>query len=407
MTAQNQVGMVAPIPIVDGGTAVTSVTTSPTASAWAGWNANNNMSANSFVPGYTTTATAAGTTTLTVASTQAQFFTGATTQTVVMPVTSTLVLGQWWYIVNNSTGVVTVESSGTNTIIAMAANTVAKVTCVLTSGTSASSWFAEYEQSNLVLPISLANGGTNHALTASNGGIVYSDASKLDLLAGTATAGLALLSGSSTAPTWSILPPITKINTVEITSTGTYTPSAGLVYVEAELQAPGGGSGGCASGGGTAAASSSGGGGGGYTKKLYTAAQLGASAAVTLGAVGSGGAAGNNNGTAGGTCTFVPSGAGATLTANGGGAGLGSAAAATVANIGGTGGTATGGDINIQGGMGGYGLAVSATFAIGAFGGPSKLSPNLITSTAASTGSAGQNYGGGAAGALGGNLNTT
>jgi hypothetical protein len=56
--------------------------------------------------------------------------------------------------------------------------------------------------------LGLGFGGTNHALTASNGGIVYSDATKLDILAGTATAGLALLSGSSTAPVWSASAPL-------------------------------------------------------------------------------------------------------------------------------------------------------------------------------------------------------
>lgn len=50
--------------------------------------------------------------------------------------------------------------------------------------------------------LSLARGGTNANLTASNGGIVYSDASALAILAGTATANLPLLSGSSTAPSW-------------------------------------------------------------------------------------------------------------------------------------------------------------------------------------------------------------
>ena len=51
-------------------------------------------------------------------------------------------------------------------------------------------------------PISLGHGGTNAALTASNGGIVYSTASQLAILSGTATAGLPLLSGSTAAPTW-------------------------------------------------------------------------------------------------------------------------------------------------------------------------------------------------------------
>jgi hypothetical protein len=51
--------------------------------------------------------------------------------------------------------------------------------------------------------LSLALGGTNAALTASNGGIVWSNASQFQILSGTATANLPLLSGSSAAPTWS------------------------------------------------------------------------------------------------------------------------------------------------------------------------------------------------------------
>jgi len=50
--------------------------------------------------------------------------------------------------------------------------------------------------------LSLARGGTNASLTASNGGIIYSTASALAVLAGTATANLPLLSGSSAAPSW-------------------------------------------------------------------------------------------------------------------------------------------------------------------------------------------------------------
>ena len=59
-----------------------------------------------------------------------------------------------------------------------------------------------FSGSDTIAGKSLANGGTNNALTASNGGIVYSDASKLNILAGTVTAGQCLLSGSSTAPNW-------------------------------------------------------------------------------------------------------------------------------------------------------------------------------------------------------------
>jgi predicted RecA/RadA family phage recombinase len=106
--------------------------------------AYTSLSLLSVINGYTTTATAAGTTTLTAASTQQQFFTGSTTQTVVLPVTSTLVLGQSYYITNNSTGLVTVQSSGSNTIRLVAANSTLIVTCILTSGTTIASWSAEH-----------------------------------------------------------------------------------------------------------------------------------------------------------------------------------------------------------------------------------------------------------------------
>lgn len=111
--------------------------TTPTIASISG----NSVSSNNFVDGYTTTATAAGTTTLTNASTRNQFFTGTTTQTVQMPVTSTLSLGWQYEIVNNSTGAVTVNSSGANLIGTVPALGRAILTCVLTSGTTAASWY--------------------------------------------------------------------------------------------------------------------------------------------------------------------------------------------------------------------------------------------------------------------------
>ena len=56
---------------------------------------------------------------------------------------------------------------------------------------------------NSSLPTSLALGGTNAALTASNGGIFYSTASAGAILAGTATSNQILQSGASSAPVWS------------------------------------------------------------------------------------------------------------------------------------------------------------------------------------------------------------
>lgn len=122
----------------------------PSAGGTSAWDSNSNMSANNFLTGYATTATAAGTTTLTVGSAGLQFFTGTTTQTVTLPVASTLVLGQSFFIANNSTGVVTVQSSGGNAIQAMAANTTLVVTCILTSGTGTASWNAVYDYKDSV-----------------------------------------------------------------------------------------------------------------------------------------------------------------------------------------------------------------------------------------------------------------
>lgn len=107
---------------------------------------------------YTTTATAAGTTTLTVTSTQLQFFTGSTTQTVVLPVVSTLVTGQRYEIHNNSSGAITVNSSGGNLVATVPAGVTTVCTCILITGTTAASWDADIQGFTTTLPV--AQGGT-------------------------------------------------------------------------------------------------------------------------------------------------------------------------------------------------------------------------------------------------------
>jgi trimeric autotransporter adhesin len=81
----------------------------------------------------------------------------------------------------------------------------------------------------------LANGGTNANLTASTGGIVYSGASALAILAGTATANQILVSGSSAAPAWSTstYPATSAAGTILAsltanTITATATPTLGI-----------------------------------------------------------------------------------------------------------------------------------------------------------------------------------
>lgn len=62
---------------------------------------------------------------------------------------------------------------------------------------------ANFTLGNLGGILSLAKGGTNKNMTAANGGIVYSDADSMELLAPTATANQIVLSGSNAAPSWS------------------------------------------------------------------------------------------------------------------------------------------------------------------------------------------------------------
>ncbi len=100
-------------------------------------------SANNFISGYATTATATATTTLVAGSAYQQFFTGTLTQNVDMPVTSTITIGQSWLIVNNSNQIITVRSSGGNNILAMPAGTNSHITCIAQAGTTASDWNAE------------------------------------------------------------------------------------------------------------------------------------------------------------------------------------------------------------------------------------------------------------------------
>ena len=129
--------------VANGGTGVTSVTVTPTATKFAGWDANLNMSANNFIPSLTAISATGGTTTLTAASSYIQNFTGAGNQTVQLPAVSTLQLGQQFLFMNTvgTTSALTINSSGGNTItVATFPNSPVLVTCISLTGTGVSSW---------------------------------------------------------------------------------------------------------------------------------------------------------------------------------------------------------------------------------------------------------------------------
>lgn len=123
--------------------------------------------------GFTTTATAAGTTTLTNTSSSYQIFTGTTTQTVVLPVTSTLATGWEFRLINNSTGTISVQSSGGAAVITLLSGTGTVCTCIGTALTTAADWeagFTEFSTSTgsgaVVLAASPTLSGTPLAVTA-------------------------------------------------------------------------------------------------------------------------------------------------------------------------------------------------------------------------------------------------
>ncbi len=429
-----------------GGTGVTSVTTSPTATAFAGWDANLNLSANNFLPRFTSTVSAAGTTVLTVASTYNQEITGSTTQTFTLPVTSTLTAGHSFFFINNSSGNVTINSSGGNAVLVMAANTTASVTCVLNSGTTAASWNASYVfdagagvisitgtanqviasastgNVTLSLPQSIATTSSptfaaltlTAPLTVPNGGTGLSSAtayavvcggttstSALQSIASVGTAGQVLTSnGAGALPTMQTVSSAGSLKSFQIFTSGTaqtYTRPAGIASILVECLAGGGGGGGVDAAANTVGAAG-GGGGGGYGRKWYASAA--STYTYTVGGGGNGGTAGANNGSTGTNTTFD------TMTANGGVGGMGIVAlnVGCLVAVGGVGGGSTGCDVNGAGycgqsGVAGLGSAVGGAGGGSLYGGGAVgvFNNTLTTSTAGGTGGL---YGGGGSGAV-------
>lgn len=103
-------------------------------------NTDANLTVGNTIEGYTETVTAVGTTSLAATDKYQQYFIGSTTQTVTMPQTSTLVVGQQWQIVNRSTGLVTVNSYGSNQLAVLGNGARIIATCVSISVDTAAAW---------------------------------------------------------------------------------------------------------------------------------------------------------------------------------------------------------------------------------------------------------------------------
>ena len=215
--------------------------------------------------------------------------------------------------------------------------------------------------------------------------------------------GVATFLGTPTLANWAnVVSTVATVKRQVFTSSGTYTPSTGMLYCWVRLLGSGGGGGSSAA---TAAGHNNvagGGGGGGYSEIVYTAANIGASATVTIASAGTGGSSGANNaGNSAGSSSFVPAGTGATLTCNGGsGGGAGSDSTTTTYSSPGAGGTASGGDINVTGGSGTPGVMTSLSLLLQGQGGGSAMSPATgVHTSGAGNVLAGQGPGGGGSGA--------
>lgn len=154
----------------------------------------------------------------------------------------------------------------------------------------------------------------------------------------------------------------TSINVQTFTSSGTYTPTAGMAYCIIECVAGGGGGGGAASATAGFTCTSGGGGGGGYARLTASAATIGASQVVTVGAGGAGGLAGNNTGGTGGSTSV------GTLCVATGGIGGGGSSGSTP-GIGGFYGYGSAGDLILTGDGGQTGILCPTTTVTGCPGG--------------------------------------
>lgn len=148
--------------------------------------------------------------------------------------------------ITTATGNITCATCATATLNAAALTKTDDTNVTLTLGGTPAS--ALLNAASLTLgwtgTLGMSRGGAGGALTASNGGIVWSDASKLNVLAGTATANLPLLSGATATPAWATIAYLTSATSggIPYFSSATQITSSGVLAVNAIMV--GGGAGG-------------------------------------------------------------------------------------------------------------------------------------------------------------------
>ena len=233
-----------------------------THSSYLSKDANQNISANNLLEGFSTIATAGGTTTLVIGSAYNQIFTGTLAQTVVLPTTG-LGAGHPFFITNLSTGSVTVQSSGLNTIVILAPGTAVFLTAQVATPTTAAHWSFLYigdvvasgkkltvsnsltlsgtDGTTMTFPTTsntlAANDGSNMALASQAIGDLMSASSSTAYarIAAVAVGSVLISKGTGVAPAWSTIPLVA--NLIEgFTTTATAGGTTTLVYTSNFLQ---------------------------------------------------------------------------------------------------------------------------------------------------------------------------
>jgi hypothetical protein len=130
--------------VANGGTGVT---TSSGASSVVLRDANQNVTANNFLSGFTTVVSAGTTTTLTVASAPFYLITGSTSQTFQLPNATTLVNGTAYAFNNNSSaGAVSINNGAVSPTLVASVGSGGYVTVILLdNSTQAGSWDYHFE----------------------------------------------------------------------------------------------------------------------------------------------------------------------------------------------------------------------------------------------------------------------